>query len=44
MIYQQKNYYSHHPEMVQAIREGMELVENAGEQPLEIQQAYKEIA
>ena len=30
VIYQQKNYYSHFPELLQAIREGMESVEQAG--------------
>ena len=44
VIYQQKNYYSHHPNLLKAIREGMESVEQSGEQPLEIQQAYKELA
>ena len=44
VIYQQKNYYSHRPELLKAIKEGMEKVEQIGEQPLEIQQAYKEIA
>ena len=44
VIYQQKNYYSHFPEILKVIREGMEAVEQAGEKPLEIQQAYKQIS
>ena len=34
VIYQQKKYYSNHPDMLKAIKEGMETVEQIGDQPL----------
>jgi hypothetical protein len=43
VIYQQKNYYSQKPELLRAIKQGMEAVEESGEKPLEIQQAYRQI-
>lgn len=44
VIYQQKAYYAHHPKLLDAIREGMEAVEQElGEKPAEIQAAYKQI-
>ena len=45
VIYQQKAYYAHHPELLKAIREGLDAVEAQakGEKPLEISAAYKQI-
>jgi hypothetical protein len=44
VIYQQKAYYAHHPNLLKAIREGMESVEKElGEKPAEIQEAYRQI-
>jgi len=44
VIYQQKAYYSHYPDLLDAIREGLAAVEQqSGQKPLEIQQAYKQI-
>lgn len=44
VIYQQKAFYSAHPDLVEAIREGMAAVEASTDKPLEIQQAYKHLA
>lgn len=46
VIYQQKAFYSHHPDLLAAIREGLDAVEasSKGEKPLEINAAYKQIA
>ena len=43
VIYQQKNYYAAHPEMMQAIQEGVANVEAAGKK-LKIGEAHKQIA
>jgi hypothetical protein len=46
VIYQQKAYYSHYPDLLQAIREGLDAVEanTKGDKPLEINAAYKQIS
>jgi hypothetical protein len=45
VIYQQKAFYEHHPDLLKAIREGLDAVEAQakGEKPLEISAAYKQI-
>ena len=43
VIYQQKAYYSQHPELLKAIKEGMDAVEKGGEKPMQISEAYKQI-
>lgn len=46
VIYEQKNYYSHFPELLRDIREGMAAVEQSAgenEEPIKIEEAYKQI-
>lgn len=46
VIYQQKAYYAHYPDLLKDIREGLDAVEanSKGEKPLEINAAYKQIS
>lgn len=45
VIYQQKAFYEHHPDLVNAVCEGLDAVEaqTKGEKPREINAAYKQI-
>jgi hypothetical protein len=44
VIYEQKAYYSHHPKLLNAIRDGMDAVEKeVAEKPAEIQAAHRQI-
>jgi hypothetical protein len=46
VIYQQKAFYSNHPDLLAAIREGLDAVEanTKGQKSLEISAAYQQIA
>ena len=46
VIYQQKAFYSHHPDLLKAIQEGLDAVEanSKKEKPLEINAANKQIS